>query len=168
MSRSTFAQPLPPGFASGDVATAHDDEGSVVPGKWHTYPEQAAAGLWTTPSDLARFAIALMDAYNGKPGSVLPADLAAQMLAPNPDGVGLGIFVSGDGPAFRFSHDGANAGFRARLVAYPATGQGAVVMVNSENATLLGEITHMIAQKYVWPGFTDAPAATSPTSRATP
>lgn len=71
MTRSTFEQPPPPHLRP---ATARRD--------WHIYPESAAAGLWTTPSDLARYLCALQDALAGRPSPIRP-QVAAQLLTPH-------------------------------------------------------------------------------------
>ncbi len=49
MTNSFFNQPPPAG--TKDLATAYNGTAEVK-GKYHVYPEQAAAGLWTTPTDL--------------------------------------------------------------------------------------------------------------------
>ena len=58
MAKSTYDQPLPAARES-EAATAHDAQGRPIKGNYHTYPEMAAAGLWTTPSDLARVMLEL-------------------------------------------------------------------------------------------------------------
>jgi CubicO group peptidase (beta-lactamase class C family) len=150
MKHSTFAQPLPPAL-EGAVASGHDESGKPIKGKWHTYPEQAAAGLWTTPSDLARFAIELQRANAGKSHKVISQAMAAQMLTRLKDNYGLGIGL-GDMPGVAsFSHGGSNEGFRTRLHAITDTGQGAVVMTNGEaGSALAGDIMRSIAAEYNW------------------
>jgi CubicO group peptidase (beta-lactamase class C family) len=165
MARSTFAQPLPPERAAG-AARAHDAEGATVPGGWHVYPEQAPAGLWTTPTDLARWALAVAGA--GAPGAasagglLAPATAAAMRTrqtararkAPDmPGEVGLGPFVSGAGRERRLEHGGVNEGFVSNLVFYPDLGVGAVVMANGDGAhLLLRELELALAAEYGWPG----------------
>ncbi|MDQ6892110.1 MAG: beta-lactamase family protein [Acidobacteriota bacterium] len=58
MTSSTYAQPLPPEKLRL-AAAGYRRDGTPIAGKRHTYPEMAAAGLWTTAGDLARFAIAI-------------------------------------------------------------------------------------------------------------
>lgn len=147
MSDSTFDQPLG-GRWRGRAAAGHQSDGTVIKGKWHTYPEMAAAGLWTTPADLARFAIALQQ------NRLLAPDTARIMLTPGLGDWGLGLGMKGTGPASRFSHGGSNEGFRASLVAYRESGQGAVVMTNSDNGGALAqEILFGIAKEYGWSDF---------------
>lgn len=151
MSRSSYRQPLPEG-AADQAALAHQADGTPVPGGYHVYPEMAAAGLWTTPSDLARWAIALSAAFNGTPGGVLRPETAAAMLTPGLGDWGLGVAVSGEGEWLRFSHSGSNEGYRAILVAYPRRGEAVVVMTNGENGgAILGPVSRAIGRMLSWP-----------------
>lgn len=154
MRRSTYQQPLPARLAR-DAATAHDDQGRPIHGKWHVYPEMAAAGLWTTPSDLARFAIAIQGAIGGRRNRLFTLTLVADMLTPRGgSGYGLGLGVSGEGQAQRFGHTGGNEGFRCEFVAFTHRGQGAVVMTNGDNGgQLASEVLRAIAAEYAWPGY---------------
>jgi CubicO group peptidase (beta-lactamase class C family) len=149
--KSSSYQLLPPG-PSQQIALGYGPRGERPPFKWFIHPEMAAAGLWTTPSDLARFAIEIQQAYAGKSKKVLAREMVKQMLSKQTGGWGLGITLTGEGDkAFRFSHGGANTGFRARMVAYAGTGQGAIVMTNSEQGdALCGEILRAIAREYGW------------------
>ena len=80
MSRSTYENPLPTS-RRGEAASGHEQIDTPVPGGFHVYPEMAAAGLWTTASDLARWAIALSRSYRGEPGGVLSPAMAKQMIS---------------------------------------------------------------------------------------
>jgi CubicO group peptidase (beta-lactamase class C family) len=151
MSESTYEQPLPEARWE-QAATGYRSEGDEVEGKWHIYPEMAAAGLWTTPSDLARFAIAIQEAYNGESEKVLSTEMARRMLTPDMEGHGLGPAIQGGGA--RFGHGGSNEGFRCTFTAFIEGGNGAVVMTNSDaGGALAGEILLNIALEYGWPGF---------------
>ena len=149
MSDSTFDQPLP---ASQSVyaATGYDAQGAPVPGRWRVYPEMAPAGLWTTPSDLAIFVIELLRSREGKANRVLSSSMTRQMLTPQIEGMGLGIFTNRS--ASPFSHGGGNDGFRCLLAAFADSGKGVVIMTNSDNATyLIAEIVHSVAAEYGFP-----------------
>ncbi len=153
MKSSTYEQPLP-GVLHNKAAKAHDNKGEKVVGDWHVYPEMAAAGLWTTPSDVARFAVELQQSRAGKSRKVLSPKMAGQMLTKQSGGWGLGITVTGEGKAARFSHGGSNKGYRCTMIAYTETGQGAVVMTNSENGDgLIEEVTRSIAKEYGWADY---------------
>jgi CubicO group peptidase (beta-lactamase class C family) len=153
MDHSTYEQPLP-ASRTADAATAHDHAGAPITGKWHTYPEVAAAGLWTTPSDLARMIIEVQEARAGRSSKVLNQTFMEQMLTvtkPTPYGLGFGL--EGTGNAATFSHGGANAGYRCYFVGFVERGQGAVVMTNSDNGgTMDNELISAIAAEYGWPG----------------
>lgn len=166
MRHSTYEQPLPARLAR-DAATAHDDQGRPIHGRWHVYPEMAAAGLWTTPSDLAQFLIAIQAAIGGRSNRLFTLTLVADMLTPRAgSGYGLGLGVSGEGTAQRFGHQGGNEGFRCEMLAFTHRGQGAVVMTNGDNGgQLASEILRAIAAEYGWPGYLSAevvPVAVAP------
>ena len=79
MTNSAYAQPLRPDW-QGQEAFGYRSDSSMVEGQWHTYPEKAAAGLWTTPSDLAKFAIAVQNAWQGDQNQFISPEIAKQML----------------------------------------------------------------------------------------
>ncbi len=154
MRSSTYEQPLPEARWP-EAATGYRPNGQPVEENWHVYPEMAAAGLWTTPSDLARFAIQLQAAYAGQSNAVVSMDMARQMLSPDANNWGLGPAIRGDGS--RFGHGGANEGFRCQLMAFVESGRGAVVMTNSDSGgVLVEEILRTIWNVYGWPGLEPA------------
>lgn len=157
MKRSTYAQPLPRERWS-DAAIGYRHGGVLVDGRWHAYPEQAAAGLWTTPADLARMLIGVRDLVT-RGGRYLPDSLTRQILIPQAGGpVGIGFFVAGAGDSLRFGHGGANEGYRAQVWMYTKSGDGAVVMTNSDGGqALANEILNTIADAYGWPGYLSPP-----------
>jgi CubicO group peptidase (beta-lactamase class C family) len=151
MTRSTLAQPLPPQLAEG-AATGYQADGTPIVGRFHVYPELAAAGLWTTPSDLARFMLAIGRSYRGEVGSFFRRETATLMLTKIPDAGGLGFGLSGEGRARRYRHNGGNAGFTCYAVAFTDTGRGVVLMTNSDGGdTLMREFARAIAREYAWP-----------------
>jgi CubicO group peptidase (beta-lactamase class C family) len=153
MSASSFEQPLPQNMASA-TATGHYPDGSEVKGRWHIYPEMAAAGLWTTPSDLARFAIGIEQSLAGKSNPVISRLMTRQMLTPQQENGGLGVFLGGSGKSLRFFHDGRDAGFDASMFAYAEIGNGAVIMINAnDNSGAVSRIMKAIAREYHWPHY---------------
>ncbi|GAB3899780.1 hypothetical protein GCM10028803_21500 [Larkinella knui] len=153
MKHSTYQQPLPPELVKL-TATGHYNHRRLVAGRWHIYPEMAAAGLWTTPSDLARFAISIQNAYAGKSGSVLSQAMTRQMLTDQKNRDGLGVFLQGDSTTLRFGHNGRDEGFDALLTASVHKGQGVVIMINAnDNSHMMGRIVDFIADYYHWDGF---------------
>ena len=153
MKHSTFEQPLPPSSWK-NAATGYDVAGDPIEGKWKVYPEQSAAGLWTTPSDLALLAIELQKDYAGAFGGLLTPEMAHAMLTPVLDGYGLGFEATTAGAA-RFGHDGANAGFRAMLIAHiGGSQQGVAIMTNGNMGDkLASEIRSAVATAYGWPEY---------------
>ena len=151
MSRSSFEQPMTEALAA-NAARAHNGAGRRSPAPWHVYPEQAAAGLWTTPSDLARFAIEVQRAIQGPRGAVLTQSAAREMLtAVGTGGYAVGFSVSQRGQGWYFSHGGSNWGFQGNLVAHFRKGYGLAVMTNGDNGgALLAEIEARVAAAYGW------------------
>ena len=150
MVRSTYEQPIPPDRRD-DIATGHRQDGTPVRGGWHTYPEQAAAGLWTTPSELALYATEVQRAWRGESTRVLGGVLAREMLTPDPDNWGLGPGISEDGERFR--HGGSNQGFRSTFAAAIDGDDGVFVMTNSDaGSPLANEIAITVAEAYGWSG----------------
>ncbi|MEJ2078041.1 MAG: serine hydrolase [Acidobacteriota bacterium] len=149
MKHSTFEQPLPEARRSR-AAVAHGESGKPLTGSWHTYPEKAAAGLWTTPSDLAKFAIEIRRSYHGLSERLLSQRLARTMLTPELGDYGLGFALPSAG-VFRFQHGGGNAGYRCGLVLSVESGDGVVIMTNSDSAEpLMSEVISAIATAYGW------------------
>jgi len=102
-------------------------------GGGYTYPELAAAGLWTTPSDLARFMIGVQRNAGDKGRPLLSPAMMRTMLEPVKNSYALGLEIEGKGPTLSFSHGGSNMGFQNSLYAYVEHGDGAVVMTNGDN-----------------------------------
>ena len=153
MTRSTCQQPLPDELRPG-AATAHHADGTPVDGGFHVYPEMAAAGLWATPTDLARFAIEIQRSLRGEANRVLSAEMTRQMLVAGQGNYGLGWEIGGAADNPFFIHGGVNAGFEAVLVGYQRSGDGAVVMTNAQGGQILAnEILRSIATVYGWPDF---------------
>ena len=154
MKHSTYAQPLPPPLLL-KAATPYRSSGRPVEGGPHVYPELAPAALWTTPSDIARFAVGVQQALAGK-SRVLSVTTASEMLKPGLNNWGLGPQVGGGGEHAYFSHGGSNEGFQSYFVAYD-DGDGAVLMTNSNSGSKLqDEVIRTIAHEYGWPDFAPA------------
>jgi CubicO group peptidase (beta-lactamase class C family) len=160
MTHSTYEQPLPANLQS-EAATPYRDNGAPVPGGAHTYPEMTAAGLWTTPSDLARYCIEVERSLEGKANHVLSQDLTQQMVTPGKGNWGLGLQIGGSSADPYFSHGGVNDGFESLFVAYEHHGDGAVVMTNAQGGIRLADqIMRSIGTEYGWPDYHAAVHAT--------
>ncbi len=157
MTRSSYAQPISPEH-NQNAARAHDNNGDSRGPKWHVYPEHAAAGLWTTPTDLARLIIEVQRSASGESNRVLSQSMIQEML--NPVGVGpfaVGFTVSKIGEGWYFSHGGSNWGFRALMLAHKVKGYGLVVMTNADQgSTVINEISRRIQYTYNWDSVASA------------
>ncbi len=149
MADSSYEQPLPPARAAMTASGTRAD-GKVVHGRWHIYPEMAAAGLWTTPTDLSRFAIEIALSRKGKSNRVLSEKMTAEMLTPVLEEAGLGLFMDKDNPG-QFGHNGADEGFQAILTMNAETGRGLAIMANSDNGIAVGDmLLQSVAKEYGW------------------
>ncbi len=161
MTQSTFEQPLPPRLALG-AARGTLIGGTPVVGGWHVQPEMAAGGLWTTPSDLAKLAIEIALESRGIAHRVLSTRTAEAMITPqwstgvinilgtgdDPDRMGFGVVV---GAHHRFGHIGGNIGYQATMVMFADTGNGAVIMTDSDVGLRAGNaVLNAIAKVHGW------------------
>ena len=151
MTNSTFEQPLPPARQK-QAARAHNPQGQRAADPWHVYPELAAAGLWTTPTDLARFAIEVQLELAGRSNKVLSQATAREMITPvgvGPYAVGFEIAKRGEG--WYFGHGGSNFGFQCDLIAHTVKGYGAVIMTNgAAGGALIQQLRQIIQRQYAW------------------
>jgi CubicO group peptidase (beta-lactamase class C family) len=161
MDETTFEQPISRGLAER-AASGTLMDGDAVAGGWHEQPEMAAGGLWSTPADLARLAIEVARATHGGSDRILSERMATEMIAPHwrtgvintlgtsrsPDQMGYGFFVGDDR---RFGHIGGNVGYQAALVMFAESGNGVVVMTNSDVGLQAGTpLINAIARVYGW------------------
>jgi len=151
MTSSTYEQPLPAALRIR-AATGYWSDGKQIPNRFRVYPEQAAAGLWTTPSDLAHWVIAVQQAYAGRPASLIGQAMAKDFLTPGLGNWGIGIEIEGTGDGERFTHGGSNLGFKALMVGYKTGGRGYAIMTNGENGGPIAlALSSAIARAYGWP-----------------
>ena len=153
MTHSTYKQPLPEDRRA-EAVTAYRAGFEPVKRHFHAYPEMAAAGLWTTPTDLAKLALSVSQSFNGEQGALLSPDLSKEFLTLEMGDWGLGFNLhQEEGKVIGFSHGGANEGFRAFLVML-TDGRGAAIMTNSDTgAVLYRELLSAISSVYNWPLF---------------
>jgi CubicO group peptidase (beta-lactamase class C family) len=151
MTNSAYEQPL---SAERDrhAARAHNGGGRAMDAKWHVYPELAAAGLWTTPTDLAKFAIEVQKTALGRSTRVLTRASVLEMLTPV--GVGdyaVGFAITKNGQGWYFAHGGSNWGFQCDLIAHRAKGYGVAIMTNGDaGRPVINEIEARVAAAYGW------------------
>lgn len=152
MTSSSFKQPANAALLA-HAALPHDSSGKPYAGGPSTYPELAAAGMWTTPSDLARFLIGVQASAAGR-SKVLGQANARTMLTPVSNDYALGFEIAGSGTATSFAHGGSNRGYQNYLFGYVDGGRGAVVMTNGDAGDEVARATmRAIAAEYGWPSY---------------
>ncbi len=150
MHRSTYNQPLTNEFYS-NASAAYDREGKIIEGLWHNYPEQAAAGLWTTPTDLATYCMEIQKIFKDHKEGVLSQDIVKQMLTKHKNGWGLGPSLMWEKDSLIFGHGGKNAGFTNDMKAFAHKGDAVIIMTNADNGgKLIAEIMRSISAYYNW------------------
>lgn len=160
MTSSTFEQKLPASMAALAAAGQYAP-GKPVPGRWHAYPEMAAAGLWTTASDLAQFVITMQRAWAGTATPIISQQMTRLMLTNVMNDDGLGVFLQGAGDTLLFFHGGRDDGFDAYMGGFAQRGQGIVIMINAnDNSGMMRRIYEFVARQYQWPGSEPAFAIT--------
>jgi CubicO group peptidase (beta-lactamase class C family) len=155
MTSSSYSQP-PAESRKSLLATGYKPDGKEVPGKYHIYPEQAAAGLWTNPSDLCRYIIETQLSWQGKSSKVLIPEMTKIRLTPVLEDAALGTFVNSrvTGSLKYFNHNGGNEGFQCTAIGCRDNGEGVVIMTNSENGYLIyEEIANSVASVYKWKDY---------------
>lgn len=149
MDSSSFVQPLPEEQWSA-AAAGHGSFGGAIAGDWHVYPELAAAGLWTTASDLANMIIDIQLSVQNESNKVLSKEMTQAFLSPQIEEWGLGVGLDISEATF-FFHDGGNEGFRTLFIANAEAGQGIVLMMNSDRGDSLFEpLVEKLARAYDW------------------
>jgi len=155
MQRSFFAQPLSD-HLSRNAACGHSSNGEPVDGNWFVYPTQAGSGIWTTPTDLAKFALHLQKILQGKTSGLLQPQSLKAMLSPYREPFfGLGFALYNDkGPGLFFGHTGNTEGYRSMFIAHESSGCGAFILANGNNADpVIKETVNQIALSEGWPDF---------------
>jgi CubicO group peptidase (beta-lactamase class C family) len=151
MTNSAYEQPLSP-ERDRHATRAHNGGGRAMDAKWHVYPELAAAGLWTTPTDLAKFAIEIQKTALGRSSRVLTQSTVREMLTPV--GVGdyaVGLAITKKGEGWYFAHGGSNWGFQCNLLAHRLKGYGVAIMTNSDSGRpVINAIEDRVAAAYGW------------------
>lgn len=150
MELSTYQQPLGSEYAI-NASAAFNGAGEQMEGLWHNYPEQAAAGLWTTPTDLAKYFMEIQEIFNGKRAGVLSSETVTAMLTKDKNDWGLGPALQKEGDSLLFGHGGKNEGFSNNMLAFAKEGKAMIVMTNADQgAQLMGEVMRAISTQYGW------------------
>jgi CubicO group peptidase (beta-lactamase class C family) len=150
MESSTYEQPLPESMHAR-ASAAYDTEGQIIEGDWHNYPEKAAAGLWTTPTDLANYCIEMHKIFTGQKNGILKKATVDSMFRKHRNDWGLGPVMRWEGDSLRFEHGGKNAGFTNTMIAFAKRGDAVIVMTNGDNGgKLINEILRSVSGYYGW------------------
>lgn len=150
MKNSTFQQPITKDWQN-NISAAYDGNGKLIKGLWNNYPEQAAAGLWTTASDLALYCLEIQSIFQGKKDGVLTKKTVDIMLTKHKNDWGLGPSLQGQKDSLIFGHGGKNAGFTNDMKAYAYEGNAVIVMTNADNGgKLISEIKNAVSKYYNW------------------
>ncbi|MEM7086911.1 MAG: serine hydrolase [Bacteroidota bacterium] len=149
MRSSTYKNPLPKKY-HGLAAAGYYSNGAQVEGKWHTYPEMAAAGLWTTPSQLLLWAKEMQQTLQTQKDGFLKVETVNEMLTDYGNNQGLGPYVVDH----IFGHGGADEGFRSDLRIWKDHSISVAIMVNSDNGSaIISELFLSLAEEYQLPGI---------------
>jgi len=135
MTASTFRQPLPDSMEP--VAARGHHDGEPVPGGWRNQPDLGAVGLWTTPSDLVRFARAVH-----ADEAVCHSMLRGHPVEPR---MGGGVFLTvGDRGVRWWSHTGLVTGYTSLLASTDSF--SVAIMSNDDHAEdLIAKVFRQIA-----------------------
>jgi len=161
LEATTLTYPLPAPLAERE-AVPHDNQGRAAAPAMHP-SALAQGGLMTTPTDLAKVLIELMQSYRGASPRLLTKEMARAMFRPEveldpqlfgtPASDGLGMFIKGQGEALTVLHPGKNfPGSICWMIGFPEQGRGAIVMLNGANGEGLAlEILTALGRVYGWP-----------------
>jgi CubicO group peptidase (beta-lactamase class C family) len=153
MVNSTFQQPIPDSLLDA-TASGYYADGTAVPGRHHIYLEMAAGGLWTTPTDVARFLIEVQRSLRGESNRVLTRENTELLVTEVMDDHSLAFYLRSIHGQRYLWHAGANDGFRGGMLAHQTLGHGVVVLTNSDNGNKLTEaVIDVIGKRERWPGF---------------
>jgi len=150
MNNSTYEQPLSINNHT-NASAAYNSKGEIAEGYWNNYPEQAAAGLWTTPTDLAKYAIEVQQIVAGKEDGILSQKTIDQMLTKHKNNWGLGPSLQWEKDSLIFRHGGKNRGFTNELISFANKGSAVIIMTNADNGgKLISEILRAVSKQYNW------------------
>ncbi|AVJ57045.1 hypothetical protein C5610_12580 [Idiomarina sp. OT37-5b] len=148
MESSSFRQPIP---ASLKVRRATGYTEDVAPYPYQLFPFKGAGGVWTTPTDLATFTMALIDDYHSAQGQLVSQQIAREMFTRDPIRLGFKKhYVDGSNDII-FDHWGSIPGFTSYMVGSVQNKQALVIMTNSDSGfNLMAAIARTVAQQYGW------------------
>lgn len=155
MTNSFYSQP-PPVDKRHLCASGYHTDGEAVPNRFHVYPEQGAAGLWMTPTDLCQYIIETQLAYEGKSSKVLNQEMTTLHLTPyNDASAAMGVFIDDRSGTLYFQHSAGNEGFCGQYYGSLQGGNGVAVFLNTDGDSygLIPEVINSVATVYAWKGY---------------
>lgn len=149
MTRSSFDQPLTD--EEINISPGHDLFGKEIEGGWRTYPQLAAAGLWSTPTDISKYIIEIQKILTEEYEGILSRESVELMLSYQTGGWGLGPSLKFQDEDLIFRHSGKNAGYTNYFIARAYKGDAVVIMSSGDNAwKLIMEIIHSFVDYKAW------------------
>ncbi|MEM6817300.1 MAG: serine hydrolase domain-containing protein [Pseudomonadota bacterium] len=154
MERSTFDLITPDDVRAANVAPGNGEEGLPADGGWLLYPQGAAAGLWTTPTEYGRFISALIASVTIGTDRGIHPNVGREVLTPAIGFTALGVGFQIRQAQVRLSNSGDNRGYWNHTMSFPAVGDVIVVMTNGPGGfILMGDINRTAAEAYQWPAL---------------
>lgn len=155
----SFVAVTHPAERSAQIATGYWGDGTLVSGGYYIYPVLGPSGLWTTPADLARFSIEIQRTLLEESDLLISQPSARTMIDPVTqfsveEGYALGYIIYTINGENYFAHGGHTKGFRSRFIAHESSGDGLVIMINSDQeGDFIDSVIEIIGTEYHWPGF---------------
>ena len=147
MNNSHFNEQVDSSLASA----AFNSKGEMIPHLWNRYPEKAAAGLWTTPTDLAKYCVEIQNIKSGKKDGILKRSTIEMILNNHIDNWGLGVILDQPSGISTFGHSGKNIGYTNQMRACVDKGQAIIVLTNGDNGKrIIDDIIRSVSTYYNW------------------
>jgi len=167
MNDSSFEQPMPEQLKARRAIGYHED---LKPYPYRLFPYKAAGGIWTTPSDMAKFVITLFEDFEGK-HNILSKQMTDKLFSRTPERLAFSKIFNDSSDDLLFRHYGSNQGFTSYLVGSIKKKQAVIIMINSDNGfELLDYTARAVAEYYHWdylqPNQHDAAEVTNATITA--
>lgn len=154
MENSTFSQSLSSNLKN--YAFGCDKDMHTIDGKYYAYPEQAAGGLWSTATDIAKFVLSVQKNLNGSQNSFLSKNLTLEILTPILNNYALGFGITEKGGEKYFWHEGESYGYNSMYYGSFTTGKGVVILTNAypnNGQPFIQELLNSISNAYNWKNF---------------
>lgn len=150
MSNSYFSSSILD-VRDSNISMGYDLFGRVIEGGWRNYPELAAIGLWSTPSDIAKFCLEIQNILTADYEGIVTRETLKKMLVKYKKSWGLGLSIKFDNDDLIIRHSGKSSGFISYFISRPYKKDGFVFMTNSDNAwKLIMEMVHSIDGYESW------------------